>query len=104
MHSNNNNSTSSETMPGDKKQTDIHILSHENIHKQLESAPYELGYYVLRFYSKDGRPSKEPTDTIDNFYLYPSGGTLRDKNFNIVFYDSRFDIYRGFKPPHLNRK
>ncbi len=87
-----------------KKESDILIPSYENILKQLETAPYELGYYVLKFYSKDGRPSNEPSDTIDEFYLYPSGGTLRDKNFNIVFYDSRFDIYRGFKPPHLKRK
>lgn len=91
-------------MPEDKKDTDIHILTYESMHKQLEHAPYELGYYVLRFYAKDGRPSDEPTDRIDDFYLYPSGGTLRDKNFNIVFYDSRFDIYRGFIPPHLKKK
>ncbi len=104
MHSNDKNIESNENMAEDRKDTDLHILSYENIHKQLENAPYELGYYVLRFYSKDGRPSDKPTDTIDEFYLYPSGGTLRDKHFNIVFYDSRFDIYRGFKPPHLKRK
>lgn len=83
---------------------DIHILSYENLLKQIETAPYELGYYRVKFYAQNGRPSKEPMDTIDEFYLYPSGGTLRDKNFNIVFYDSRFDIYRGFQPPHLRRK
>jgi hypothetical protein len=91
-------------MAEERKKEDIHLSSYENILKQLETAPYELGYYVLKLYSKDGRPSSEPTDTIDEFYLYPSGGTLRDKNFNIVFYDSRFDIYRGFKPPHLKKK
>jgi hypothetical protein len=83
------------------KETDIHILSYDSILRQMETARYELGYYVLRFYSKNGRPSDEPTDSIEDFYLYPSGGTLRDRNFNIVFYDSRFDIYRGYIPPHL---
>ncbi len=92
-------------MSDGKKETDIHILSHENILKQLEESQYELGYYVLRFYAdEEGRPSNKQTDTIEEFYLYPSGGTLRDKNFNIVFYDSRLDIYRGFKPPHLRNK
>lgn len=86
-----------------EKENDIHILSFENIKSQLETAEYELGYYKLRFYSTNGRPSGEPTDTIDDFYLYPSGGTLRDKYFNIVFYDSRFDIYRGFIPPHRRK-
>lgn len=100
----NNKIESPGTMTKENKEQELFIPSYENILKQIETAPYELGYYVLKFYSKDGRPSNEPTDTIDEFYLYPSGGTLRDKNFNIVFYDSRFDIYRGFKPPHLKRK
>jgi hypothetical protein len=28
---------------------------------------------------------------------------LRDSDFNLVFYDSQFDTYRGFQPPHLKR-
>ena len=82
---------------------DIHIFSHENVLEQLKTARYELGYYALKFYAKDGKPSKEPTDTIAEFYLYPTGGTLRDASMNLIFYDPRYDVYRGFKPPHLQR-
>ena len=49
-------------------------------------------------------PVNRITGTVSEFYLYPSGGTLRDAGFNLVFYDSRFDTYRGFKPPHLRRR
>jgi hypothetical protein len=84
---------------------DIYSFSHENILEQIKTAKYELGYYVLRFYSKDGKPSKEPTNTISEYYLYPTGGTLRDSSMNLIFYDPRYDVYRGFKPPYLrNRK
>jgi hypothetical protein len=78
---------------------DHHLFSEENIVRQLDYAPFTLGYYTLRFYSRNGRPSSTPTETISEYYLYPSGGTLRDADFNIVFYKSRFDTYRGFKPP-----
>ncbi len=82
---------------------DIHCFSDENIMRQLETAPFTLGFYTLRFYAEEGKPVNKVTGTIEEFYLYPSGGTLRDAKFNIVLYDSRFDIYRGFKPPHLSR-
>lgn len=78
------------------------LFRDENIFEQLETAPYTLGYYTLKFYTENGKPVNKVTDTISEFYLYPSGGTLRDKDFNIIFYDSRFDTYRGFKPPHLS--
>jgi len=83
--------------------TDIHILSDENIIAQLQTAPYTLGFYTLLFYTENGKPANRMTDTMEEFYLYPSGGTLRDSTFNLVFYDSRFDTYRGFTPPHLSR-
>ena len=82
----------------------LHLFRDENILEQLKTAPFTLGYYTLRFYIENGKPVNKVTDTISEFYLYPSGGTLRDADFNIVFYDSRFDTYRGFKPPHLERK
>ena len=85
-------------------ENDIYIFSHENVLEQIKTAKYELGYYILKFYTKDGKPSKEPTDTISEFYLYPTGGTLRDGSMNLLFYDPRYDIYRGFKPPHLNKE
>ncbi len=80
------------------------LFKDENIFLQLQTAPFTLGYYTLRFYTEHGKPVNKVTDTIAEFYLYPSGGTLRDNNFNIIFYDSRFDTYRGFKPPHLDKK
>jgi len=83
--------------------TDQHLFTEDNIDRQLESAPFTLGYYTLHFYPERGKPVNRVTPAIEEFYLYPSGGTLRDKTFNIVFYNSRFDTYRGFKPPHLSR-
>jgi hypothetical protein len=80
---------------------DLFIFSEAHLHAQLETAPYTLGFYTVRFYTNSGGLAKEPTGTIGEFYLYPSGGTLRDSQFNIVFYDSQFDTYRGFIPPHL---
>jgi hypothetical protein len=86
------------------EQTDILLFTRENILKQLKTASYSLGFYTLKFYSEKGRPVNRMTDTVSEYYLYPSGGTLRDSSFNIIFYDSRFDTYRGFTPPHRERQ
>jgi hypothetical protein len=88
-------------MSAGKAETDLFLFRDENIFAQLRTAPFALGYYTLRFYVDGGRPVNRVTGEIGEFYLYPSGGTLRDDSFNIVFYDSRFDTYRGFRPPHL---
>ncbi|MGE5432779.1 MAG: hypothetical protein ACM3QX_16975 [Syntrophomonadaceae bacterium] len=79
---------------------DIFIYSEENLLKQINSGTYELGYYKVRFYTEQGRLAEKNTGTISDFYLYPSGGALRDENMNIVHYNSKFDTYRGFVPPH----
>ena len=79
---------------------DIHLFTDENIFAQLKITPLRLGYYTLKFYTDNGKPVNKPTNTIAEYFLYPSGGTLRDAQFNILFYDSRFDTYRGFEPPH----
>ncbi len=86
-----------------KVERDLKVFSHENVLEQLKTAAFRNGYYILEFYTEEGKPSKHPTDTTAQFYLSPSGGTLRDSNFNLLFYDSRYDTYRGFKPPHLSR-
>lgn len=83
---------------------DVRIFSHENILKQLATAEYKNGFYMLEFYAENDKPSSVPTNQISKFYLYPSGGTLRDSNFQLLFYDSKYDIYRGFQPPHLKRE
>ncbi len=79
---------------------DLFIFSEAHLHAQLETAPYTLGFYTVHFYTRNGLPVKDADGTVAEFYLYPSGGTLRDMAFNIVFYDSQYDTYRGFIPPH----
>lgn len=83
---------------------DLHIFSEANLHAQLQTAPFTQGFYTVQFYTSGGHLAKTKTNELSEFYLYPSGGTLRDSTFNLVFYDSQFDTYRGFKPPHLARK
>lgn len=78
---------------------DVKVFSHENVLEQLKTAEYRNGYYILEFYAEQGKPSKHITDTTERFYLSPSGGTIRDKSFQLIFYDSRYDTYRGFQPP-----
>ncbi|MBE2279516.1 MAG: hypothetical protein IAE91_03925 [Ignavibacteriaceae bacterium] len=80
------------------------IYSDENLLKQLESAEYNNGYFKLKFYTKDGLLSPEESSEISDFFYYPSGGTLRDKSLNIVFYSSKFDTYKGFDPFSISKK
>jgi hypothetical protein len=76
--------------------TDLHLFSDEHLRAQLESAPLQLGYKLVRFYADEyGVISKTPTEHVETFYLSPSGGTLRDKNMNIVMYSARYDMYKG---------
>ena len=82
---------------------DLRSFTHEHLLAQLGTAEFRNGYYVLEFYAENHKPSSKSTGTIEQFYLYPSGGTLRDSSFQLVFYDSRYDTYRGFKPPGLAR-
>jgi hypothetical protein len=72
---------------------DIYIYSIDHAVQQILTAPLNLGFYTLRFYSDGKRPVKHPTDRIEMYYYYPSGGTLRDKDLNIVFYEPRLDKY-----------
>lgn len=79
---------------------DLRQFSEEHLHAQLATAPFHNGYFTVEFYSDErGRPSRKPTARVEVFYLYPSGGTLRDKDFNLLWYDAQFDTYRGFRPP-----
>lgn len=79
---------------------DLRLFNHENILEQLKSADFRNGYFTLEFYADaENKPSSIPTEIVSRFYLYPSGGTLRDSNFQLLFYDSAYDTYRGFKPP-----
>jgi hypothetical protein len=78
---------------------DLRLFSHEHILEQIKTAEYRNGYFVLEFYAEHHKPSSKQTGSVEQFFLYPSGGTLRDCAFQLVFYDSRYDTYRGFKPP-----
>ncbi len=79
---------------------DLRVFNRENVLEQLKSAEFRNGYYILEFYADPkNRPSSSPTSSISRFFLYPSGGTMRDSNYQLLFYDSTFDTYRGFKPP-----
>lgn len=82
---------------------DLFVFSEEHLHRQLETASYTQGFYTVKFYTEKGLLAKRKTNTLSDFYLYPSGGTLRDSDFNLVFYDSQFDTYRGYQPPHLKK-
>jgi hypothetical protein len=72
---------------------DVFVYSIDNMLQQIRTAPLELGFYTLKFYSDGKRPVKHHSGQIDTFYYYPSGGTLRDKDMNIVFYEPRLDKY-----------
>jgi hypothetical protein len=75
---------------------DIHLFSEEMLRKQLETAEEKLGYKIVHFYvDAHGVLSKTPTNATEVFYLSPSGGTLRDKSFNLVTYSARYDMYKG---------
>lgn len=75
---------------------DIYLFSEEMLRKQLETAEEKLGYKIVRFYvDEHGILSKTPTEATEVFYLSPSGGTLRDKSFNLVTYSARYDMYKG---------
>ncbi|MBE0644879.1 MAG: hypothetical protein IH600_12415 [Bacteroidetes bacterium] len=72
---------------------DIHCYSIEHVRAQAEVAMARSGYYELRFYAESGRPAREKTDSIETFYYYPSGGTIRDREMNIVYYEPKLDKY-----------
>lgn len=77
---------------------DIYCYSDQNLLIQLETAPEKLGYRLVHFYvDETGLPAKEKNNNVETFYLAPSGGTLRDKNMNIVHYSAKFDIYGKFR-------
>jgi hypothetical protein len=77
--------------------SDIHCFSHENLVKQAETAEQQLGYYIVHFYVDEaGVISKEKTAQVGQFFLSPSGGTLRDKDMNIVTYSAKYDKYKGY--------
>ncbi len=76
---------------------DIFIFNDEHFQQQLQTAPQQGGYYILRFYVDEyGNLARQPTGKIATFYYLPSGGTLRDENFNIVRYSARYDLYKDF--------
>jgi hypothetical protein len=78
---------------------DLLLFSEENMFKQIAEGEFTLGFYKLKFFTANGIPSPKETGTVSEFYIYPSGGTLRDSNFNIIGYYAKFDTYKGFVHP-----
>lgn len=77
--------------------TDLRIFSEETMRAQADTAPLQLGYKRLEFYvDAQAQPAKVKTEHVATFYLSPSGGTLRDADFNIVTYSARWDMYKGY--------
>jgi hypothetical protein len=72
---------------------DIFCYSIAHVRDQITDAEETLGFHIVRFYSAGGRPSREPTETIEEYYYFPSGGTIRDREMNIIFYEPRLDKY-----------
>lgn len=72
---------------------DIHCYSVDNVRLQVRDAEAALGCYTVRFYADGGRPSRVPTESVEDFFYYPSGGTIRDRELNIVFYEPKLDTY-----------
>jgi hypothetical protein len=72
---------------------DFLCFNTENVLRQIDGVEPDLGVYKLRFYASNGRPSREPTDSVLEFLYYPSGGTIRDSGLNILHYEPRLDRY-----------
>ena len=81
----------------DPVSTDPLIYTPENVLRQAETGPLVLGYKKLTFYVDDqGLLAKTATDHTAQFFLSPSGGTLRDAEMNIVAYSAKYDLYKGY--------
>ena len=74
---------------------DVYCYSIENILRQVGDAEPDLGRYTIRLYAENGRPSREQREHIEEFYYYPSGGTIRDRALNILFYEPKLDKYHS---------
>ena len=74
---------------------DFFCYSVDNVRHQIRDIAPALGCYPVRFYVDGGRPSRVPTDSIEEFFYYPSGGTIRDRELNIVFYEPKLDTYHS---------
>ena len=73
--------------------SEMYCYSVENTLAQIRDQHAELGRFTVRFYSVAGRPVREESDRVEEYYYYPSGGTIRDRDLNILFYEPRLDRY-----------
>ncbi len=72
---------------------DLHLFSHEHLFAQIAGKTMVRGHHAVEFYSHHGMLSRERTDTVAQFFYYPSAGTIRDAGMNIVYYSSLIDKY-----------
>jgi hypothetical protein len=75
------------------EERDLFCFTFENLFEQARQTPFERGYFRVRFYTQGGLLSRKPTEKIGDFYYYPSAGTIRDTEMNIVMYNARLDKY-----------
>ena len=86
----------SDNLTSDLHESPLYVYSPEHLMEQAANAEEHLGYKILTFFVEhDGSLAKTPTATVATFYLSPSGGTLRDKDLNIVLYSAKYDLYKG---------
>jgi hypothetical protein len=86
----------SDNLSSAQSESSLYLYSPENLMKQASTAQEHLGYKILTFYiDADGSLAKVPSSSTGTFYLSPSGGTLRDKDLNIVLYSAKYDLYKG---------
>jgi hypothetical protein len=81
----------------DPVSNDPRIYTPENVLRQAETAELVLGYKKLTFYvDEHGLLARMATPQTAEFFLSPSGGTLRDSEMNIVAYSAKYDLYKGY--------
>lgn len=81
----------------DPVSNDPRIYTPENVLRQAETAELVLGYKKLTFYvDEHGLLARTATAQTAEFFLSPSGGTLRDSEMNIVAYSAKYDLYKGY--------
>lgn len=72
---------------------DVHCYSPENVLRQTNGRESTLGAFEITLYAINGRPAREKTESLETFFYYPSGGTIRDASLNILLYEPRLDMY-----------
>ena len=71
-----------------------YCYSINNLSKQIKKTECKLGFCKVYFYVDNTAPVNYETEKVEEFYFYPVGGLLRDKNYNIVAAIAKLDLYK----------